>query len=306
MNARSRDWRPDWPCPVGQVWSQWRRGRGDPTYRVDEAGRHWRGLRTPQGPATLLVQPRPADGQVAARAWGDGAEWALDQLPAMLGADDDASGFECHHEALARAAHLRPHWRVGRGGCVLDAMVPAIIEQKVTGQEAFGGFRRLVDRFGERAPGPTDAVGLYVQPDADALRRIPSWEWLQLGVDHARSSTVLRVARVADALQRTVGLPFPDVDRRLRSLPGVGIWTSAEVRSRAHGDPDAVAFGDYHVARNISWILVGVEMDDDGLAELLEPYRGHRYRVQRLLELTGAGHPRRGARMAPRTHLPLG
>lgn len=87
-------------------------------------------------------------------------------------------------------------------------------------------------------------------------------------------------------------------------MPGVGVWTSAEVRSRAQGDPDAVAFGDYHVARNIGWALIGVELDDDGLAELLEPYRGHRYRVQRLLELSGRGHPRFGPRMAPRTHLP--
>lgn len=302
---RTRAWRPHWPCPVGQVWSHWRRGSGDPTYRIDDAGRHWRGLRTPGGSATLLVHPLATDGVVRAQAWGDGAEWALDHLPAMLGADDDPAGLPLLHAALEQAAHLRPHWRVGRGGCVLDALTPAIIEQEVTGQEAFAGFRRLVYRFGERAPGPTDAVNLRVQPDATALRRVASWEWLQLGIDGARSSTLLRAARVADALQRTTGLPHDVTDRRLRTLPGVGVWTSAETRCRAHGDPDAVAFGDYHVARNISWALLGVELDDDGLAELLEPYRGHRYRVQRLLELTGRGHPRRGARMAPRTHLPV-
>ncbi|WP_040160205.1 DNA-3-methyladenine glycosylase family protein [Nigerium massiliense] len=305
MNAQARDWRPTWPCPVGQVWAHWRRGSGDPTYRVDDAGRHWRGLRTPCGPATLLVHERPAEGLVRAKAWGEGAAWALENLPAMLGAGDDLTGFEPRHAALAQAAHRKPHWRVGTGGCVLDALVPAIIEQKVTGQEAFSGFRRLVYRFGEPAPGPTEQVRLFVQPDAAALRRIASWDWLQLGIDGARSATVLRAARVADALDRTIGLPHDEADRRLRSLPGIGIWTSAETRCRAHGDPDAVAFGDYHVARNIGWALIGVELDDDGLAELLEPYRGHRYRVQRLLELTGQNHPRHGARMAPRTHLPV-
>jgi hypothetical protein len=45
-------------------------------------------------------------------------------------------------------------------------------------------------------------------------------------------------------------------------------------------------------------------VDDDGLAELLEPYRPHRYRVQRLVELAGLRRPRHGPRMAPRTHLP--
>lgn len=299
-----RVWRPGWPCPVGQVWSHLRRGAGDPTYRIDASGRHWRGLRTPEGPATLGVLALAASGEIVADAWGPGASWALDHLPAMLGAYDDPSGLPVLHEALRRAVHERPHWRVSRGGVVWDALAPAIIEQRVTGQEAFAGFRRLVRRFGERAPGP--ALDLWIAPDAVTVRRIPTWEFPRLGIDHARWTTLLRAACVTDALQRTIALPGPDAERLLRTVPGIGVWTAAEVRSRAHGDPDAVAFGDYHVARNIGWALIGEEVDDAGLAELLEPYRGHRYRVQRLLELAGPGHPRRGPRMAPRTHLPVG
>jgi 3-methyladenine DNA glycosylase/8-oxoguanine DNA glycosylase len=82
------------------------------------------------------------------------------------------------------------------------------------------------------------------------------------------------------------------------------VWTVAEVAQRAWGDADAVSFGDYHVARTIGWTLVGQELDDAGLATLLEPYAGHRFRVQRLLELAGHQRPRHGPRMAPRTHLP--
>jgi 3-methyladenine DNA glycosylase/8-oxoguanine DNA glycosylase len=133
---------------------------------------------------------------------------------------------------------------------------------------------------------------------------IPSWEWLRLHIDPARSRAVVQAAKVAASLERTVGLPGDEVDRRLRSLPGIGVWTSAEVRFRAHGDADAVSFGDYHVAKNVGWALTGEAVDDDGMAELLEPYRPHRYRVQRLVELSGSGRPRRGPRMAPRTHLP--
>ena len=123
-------------------------------------------------------------------------------------------------------------------------------------------------------------------------------------IDPARSRAVVQAAKVASSLERTVGLSSDEVDRRLRSLPGVGVWTSAEVRFRAHGDADAVSFGDYHVAKNVGWALTGEAVDDAGMAELLEPYRPHRYRVQRLVELAGAGRPRRGPRMAPRTHLP--
>lgn len=302
----TRLWRPDWPCPVPQIAGGLRRGPGDPTYRMDPDGTLWRGIRTPAGPATLRLVVRPADGLVEGTAWGEGATWVLDQLPAMHGAEDDPSGFVPRHPAVADAWRRHPHWRVPRTGLVMEALVPAIIEQKVTGQEAFAGFRRLVQRYGDPAPGPGVALGLRVQPSPATLRAVPSWAWLQMHVDHARSRAVVRAARVADALERTVGLPHDEADRRLRSLPGIGVWTSAEVRSRAHGDPDAVSFGDYHVAKDIGWALTGTPVDDDGLAELLEPYRPHRFRVQALLALGGVRRPRRGPRMAPRTHLPTG
>ncbi len=305
MTERARTWRPDWPCPVGQILGQSRRGPGDPTYRIDGL-LHWRGLRTPEGPASLLVEPRPADSVVEARAWGPGATWALDSLPGLLGADDDPSGFEPRHPLLEEAMRHHPHWRLGRTGLVLEALVPAIIEQKVTGQEAFAGFRRLVRRYGERAPGPGADAGLWVQPIPDAVRTIPSWEWLQLHIDPARSRAVVRAAAVAGSLERLVALPGDEADRRLRSLPGVGRWTSAEVRSRAMGDADAVSFGDYHVAADIGWAVRGTPMDDDELAEFLEPWRPHRGRVTSLILLTGRRRPRRGPRMAPRSHLPAG
>ncbi|MFZ1410251.1 MAG: DNA-3-methyladenine glycosylase 2 family protein [Micropruina sp.] len=299
-----RIWSPSWPCPVGEVWQHWRRGASDPTYRVDHASRHWRGLRTPLGPVTVVVTPLNTVGEIRAEAWGPGADWVLEKLPTMLGADDDPSGFTPLHPEVVQARRLHPHWRLGRGGLVMEALVPAIIEQKVTGQEAFGGFRRLVHRHGERAPGPGEALHLWVQPSADTIRLIPSWEWLKLSIDPARSRTVLQVARVADALERTL-LVDPEVaDTRLRSIAGIGVWTSAEVRSRAHGDPDAVSFGDYHLAKDIGWTLTGAEVDDAGLAELLEAYRPHRHRVQALLGMSGAHRPRRGPRMSPRTHLP--
>lgn len=304
VSVREREWRPGWPCPVGKVLSVLRKGPGDPTFRVDDDGTIWRGIRTPEGPVTLRLGARPAEGVVLAAAWGPGADWVLDGLPAMLGAQDDPSGFVAHHPVVAEMWRRHPHWRITRTGLVLEAMVPAVIEQRVTGQEAFAGFRRLVHRYGERAPGAGADRRLWVQPDAATLRSVPSWEWLKMHIDPARSRAVVEAARVAGSLQRTVGLPGEEVDRRLRSLPGVGVWTSAEVRFRAHGDPDAVSFGDYHIAKDVGWALTGEAVDDDGLAELLEPYRPHRYRVQRLVELSRAGRPRRGPRMTPRTHLP--
>ena len=142
-------------------------------------------------------------------------------------------------------------------------------------------------------------------PDRETIRAVPSWDWLRMHIDPARSRTVVTVARAARA-RAHIDLPYDEVDRRLRSLPGIGVWTSAEVRSRAHGDPDAVSFGDYHVAKDLGWALTGQPVDDAGLATLLEPYRPHRLRVQVLVGLSGVRRPRRGPRMSLPTHFRTG
>lgn len=301
----TRVWRPDWPCPVRTVLSPFRHGPGDPTFRTDADGTVWRGVRTPEGPVTYAIRADASAGEVRARAWGPGAQWALDGVPRLLGADDDASVFRPAHPPIEQAWHRLRHLRVGASGLVMESLVPVIIEQKVTGQEAFAAYRRLVLRFGEPAPGPGHDRGVRIQPDAEALRRIPSWEWLRLPIDGGRSRPLQHAARVAGSLERA-GRQGPEVlDRRVRTLPGIGVWTSAETRSRALGDPDAVSFGDYHVAANLTWVLTGTPGDDEQMAELLSPYAGHRYRVQRLVELSGWMRPRRGPRMAPRRHLPV-
>ena len=287
-----------------------RRGPADPTFRYARDGSLWRGIRTPEGTTSLRLEPKPDLGTVSAEAWGSGAEWVLDRLPRMLGADDDPTGFEPLHKPIADAWRRNRNWRLGATDLVMESLVPSIIEQKVTGQEALGAFRTMVHRFGERAPGPPSEaeprVRLWVQPSPEGLRAIPSWEWLRLPVDGARSRPIQHAARVASSLERAGRETPQEFDRRVRTLPGIGVWTSAEVRARVMGDPDAVSFGDYHIAANVGYVLTGEAVDDEGLATLLEPYAGHRHRVQRLVELAGLSRPRRGPRMAPRNHLPRG
>ncbi len=301
-----REWQPGWACPVAELLGPLRRGAGDPTFRVTPGGDWWLGMRTPAGPATLQISVAPADGMVSGSAWGSGAEWALDGLPDLLGAADDPSEFVPHHPLVAEAWRRYPQARIGRTQRVFEALVPAVIEQKVTGQEAFAGYRALVRRFGTRAPGPDGMPDLWIPPEPDVVRRVPSWEWLSMHIDPARSRTLVAVARVAESLERllAVTLTSDEADNRLRSLPGVGEWTSAEVRARAMGDVDAVSFGDYHLAKEVGWALFGHDIDDDQLRAVLEPYRPQRARAVQLIAKTGSRRPRRGPRMAPRTHLP--
>lgn len=301
---RRRTWRPGFALDVPGTLSSLRRGSGDPAYQVDPEGSVWWAARTPEGAVTLHLRTDRGAGEILATGWGPGADWMLDRLPRTLGGSDVVDGFAPRNPLLAEAQRRHLGWRVPSTGLVFEALLPAILEQKVTGHEAWLGWRRLLRWYGDRAPGPGWDRGLRVPPSAQTVRLIPSWKWLQMRIDPARSRAAVSAARVAGSLERTVGLPGPEVERRLRSLPGIGVWTAAEVRQRAHGDADAVSFGDYHVAKNVTWALTGEPGDDDRLAELLQPYRPHRYRVQRLLELTGVGPPRRGPRMAPRTHLP--
>ncbi len=86
--------------------------------------------------------------------------------------------------------------------------------------------------------------------------------------------------------------------RRLRVIPGVGVWTSAEVALVALGDADAVSVGDYHLKNVASWHLAGEPRGtDERMLELLEPFRPHRGRVLRLLKIGAGPAPRYGPRM---------
>lgn len=241
--------------------------------------------------------------EVLARAWGGGGEWMLDRLPDLLGGRDDPSAFTPHHELVAREWPRQSGWRVPANGLVAQMLVCSVIEQKVTGREAFSSLRQLVRRFGSPAPGPGEGMGLVAPPTPAQWLRVPSWAWVRAGVDRSRSRTVVTAMRVAGRLDECADLTLPEAQRRMRSLPGIGVWTAAEVAQRALGDADSPSFGDYHVAKDVTLALDGTIGDDDRMAELLEPYRGQRYRAQRVIMAAGR-RPRRGPRRSLPTHLP--
>ena len=300
-----RVWRPGWPCEPYDILRSLRRGGADPTFRRGSDGAVWRSARTPAGTATIRIVRRCSTADIELEAWGTGSGWMLDQAPQLLGAGDDVADFESSYPRVRTAWARNPHWRVPRSGLVLESLGAAVIEQKVTGREAWLGWRRLLTRFGEPAPGPGADLGMQCLPTAEALSQIPSWEWLRCSIDGARARTIVGASRVAPALERTLDQPLTHADVALRSLPGVGVWTSAEVRQRAHGDADAVSFGDYHVAAHVGYAITGAVMTDDELRELLEPERPHRYRVQHVVTTRLPRRPRHGPRMAPRRHLPV-
>jgi hypothetical protein len=301
QQALVREWRAPFPISVRLTLSVHGRGTGDPTYRVDAAGAVWRTSLTPEGPATLRVLPERGP-DIAAAAWGPGAAWLLDTLPEMLGATDQRDGFDPGPHPLVRELATRhPGLRIGRSQRVMEALVPAVLEQKVVSLEAHRAWRILLTKFGAPAPGPAPR-GMRVFPPPRVWARIPSWEWHQAGVEMVRARTIGRACGVSGRLEETTTLSTAEASRRLQLLPGIGVWTAAEIMQRSSGDPDAVSVGDYNLPKLVGWALAGRRVDDDGMLELLAPFPGHRYRVTRLLELSGLSAPRRGPRMSVRDY----
>jgi 3-methyladenine DNA glycosylase/8-oxoguanine DNA glycosylase len=280
----------------GHTLAPLRRGPRDPSFQVCGDGTIWRTSLLPTGAVAAQIS-RAAPNAAHCVAWGSGAEEFLDTLPALLGADDDASDFVPRDPTVAAAHRRVPHLRLGRTGQVLEALIPAVIEQRVPGADAFRSWRVLLTKFGTPPPGPAPA-GMRVPPSAQTWRNIPSWEFHGANVDPRRAQTVVSCARCAASLERLAAQPAAHALEALQSLPGVGAWTAAETVQRAFGDADAVSVGDYHIPKMIGWTLVGRPVDDDVMLELLEPMRPHRHRVVRLLEASGLAYePRRGARL---------
>ncbi|CAM5254331.1 DNA-3-methyladenine glycosylase 2 family protein [Streptomyces californicus] len=294
----TREWTPPGPLDLRVVLGPLRRGPADPTFRMVADGTFWRASRTPEGPGTLRVAAR--GGRIAATAWGPGATWLLDGLPGLLGADDDPDAFAPRHRLLALTRHRHPGLRLLRTGLVMESLIPSVLEQKVTTDEAYRAWRHLVRRFGTPAPGPTAELGLHVMPDARGWAMIPSWEWHKANVDAKRSSTILRAVRVARRLEEAAAMDLPEAAARLELIPGIGPWTSAETLQRSNGAADAVTVGDLHLPGIVGHALAGNrDADDAEMLALLTPYEGQRHRATRLILLSGRTPPRRAPRMTP-------
>lgn len=280
-------------------------GAGDRSLRFEVSGTVWRAARTPDGPVTLLVETRTSG--LRARAWGPGSAWALAQLDGLVGLDDDPGALVSRHRAVAAAVRRCRGMRIGRTLAVHDALVPAILGQKVTGDEAHRTLRALTARYGEDAPG---GFGLRLRPAPDTLAALPYHAYHPLGLERRRAELVRAVSREAARLEllgESAAGPGADVAARaaayaaLRAFPGIGPWTAAEVGMQAFGDPDAVSLGDFHIPNMVAWALAGEPRGtDERMLELLEPYRGQRGRVIRVLGAAGVKAPRYGPRLSSR------
>jgi 3-methyladenine DNA glycosylase/8-oxoguanine DNA glycosylase len=283
------------PYDLGGTLFPLRRGTGDPTMRID-GGTVWRAAHTPDGPATLRLDH--GKGRVRAVAWGDGAAWALEHAPGLIGADDDLSAFEPRDDLMRRLWKEYRAVRLTRALDVVRTLVAAILEQKVVGMEARRAWRRMTRALSEPAPGEGE---LLLPPDPAVVAEVPYFRFHPWGVERRRAEVIRAVCARAASLEALADVQLEEASRRLQAFPGVGPWTAAEVMRLSFGDPDAVSVGDYHVPDIVAWAMAGEERgNDERMLELLEPYVGQRGRVQRILEASQIAPPAHGPRMDAR------
>ncbi len=289
-DVQQRRIRTELPVDIHLTLGRLAHGRGDPTVRIEPDG-IWRATRTPEGPGTEHITTR--NGSIVVQAWGPGASWLLERAPELLGLHDDPSGFRPQHPIVHDLHRRFRGLRIGRTNAVVEALIPAVLEQKVVGKQARSSYRGLVRALGEPAPGP---AGLLLQPDPRRLAETPYYELHALGIERRRAGVLREVGRRAPRIEH---LTSPE---RLQALQGVGAWTAAEVAAVAFGDPDAVSVGDYHLPHLVGWALAGEPRGtNERMLELLSPYAGQRGRVIRLLETSGLTAPRFGPRLPVRS-----
>ena len=267
-------------------------GNSDPTVRFDALG-FWRATRTPEGPATVHVTK--GEGIVTAEAWGPGAQWIVPRVRALAGLDDAAETFDpppgLIHDLVRRHRGLR----LARAPWPWEALMAAILQQRVQFQDAMRGYRGLFRIDPEPAPGP---IPLMLPPKPRAIAYLSSSALVELGIDRKRAETLRSAALVAHRVDGLVDRDYAEVRRLLHLIPGCGPWTVEMVVSFTFGDPDSVTTGDFHLPNVASYALAGEPRADDArMIELLEPYKGHRFRVMRLLAEGGPTPPKYGPRL---------
>ncbi|MGZ5214089.1 MAG: DNA-3-methyladenine glycosylase family protein [Actinomycetota bacterium] len=271
-------------------------GASDPTMRIDLADA-FRAMRTPEGPATVHIRSIGYD--ILAEAWGPGAFWALESVPGLIGFLDDDTGFEPQHHVIEELWRRHRGVRITRTGAVMHSLIPAILEQKVTGLEARRAYRAMVFATSEPAPGD---LGLYLPPDPARLAETPYFAFHPWRIERRRAETIRAACARASHLEEGGSLSVNQANARLLAVPGVGPWTVAEVARTALGDADAISVGDFHLPNIVCWALAHEPRGtDERMLELLEPYRGHRGRVQKLLEAGNISAPAFGPRMEVRS-----
>lgn len=247
---------------------------------------------SPAGPVSLRAQHR--EDHLGIDLWGPGANWLQPKVSSALGLNDSLEGFTPTGSVLQLVQRL-PGTYLPRLPVLFDRLIQTVLQQLVSWDDAVLGWRSFVRTFGQPAPGP---VELRLPPTPDRLNSLAYFDLVACGILPRQARLILQLAREERRLERLAEDSPARCVQRLRSIPGIGPWTIQYLRGTALGEPDAVLVGDYALPHAVAWhFRQKPRSSDEEMLELLEPWKGHRFRVQHLLLQSGITAPRRGSKM---------
>ncbi|MFC5863120.1 DNA-3-methyladenine glycosylase family protein [Acidicapsa dinghuensis] len=221
------------------------------------------------------------------RTHGDNADELLAETAADLQQEDGYAQFSTSDAGMQRLHRLLPGLRVVRVPWLYDMTCSAILQQRVRTVDAMREWRKIAYRYGTPAP-----LGLHAFPSAEVLAAVPQFALESIGIDAKRAKTLLRFAREMRFVSLKPGMDFEQLRQTLLRVAGIGPWTTETVLGYGAGDTDAAIPGDLHLPRIVCYALAGEEDGtDERMMELLEPFRGHRFRIIRLITSAGIDLP---------------
>jgi 3-methyladenine DNA glycosylase/8-oxoguanine DNA glycosylase len=222
------------------------------------------------------------------RAFGKHAGELLAETVAGLEQDDRYFHFGIEDRGILRLHSLLPGLRLLRVPWIYDMTCSAILQQRIRTVDAMRDWRRITQRYGSLGP-----MGLRAFPEASVLAQAPRFALERMGIDARRSSALLRFANELRFVRFHAGMDFGALRQTLLRVCGIGPWTTETVMGYGAGDVDATITGDLHLPHLVCYALAGErEGSDERMVELLEPFRGHRFRVIRLLYASQLTVPR--------------
>jgi len=235
-------------------------------------------------PVVVRVAQPAADRVIfGARAHNaDAAEEGLRRMRRATGVDVDLQGFYDRYRddpLIGASVRSRPHLRPNGRPEAFEALAWAVCEQLIEYVRAVEIERRILYRFGRRCPSWDGTQTLVAPPCAAAVAGLAPAELQALDLAGGRARALIRAAREVASGRVDLHVQSGQEDgwRRLRTITGIGSWTTAVLGLHGQQRYDQLPAGDLAYFKLVGQMLRPEEgpharADEDEVRSVFAPY----------------------------------